>query len=212
MEFDASINKAASAFAFKYGLSESDKEDLAQEARIRILKQQPEDNITHYMTIARDAFVQWRRTTDWLSDPRRRLVRKMLSEQDRLRAILKREPKDSELADSMQMTINDLHSLLYDAVSGQVEITEEHMALLTDTVEDDSSTPEEIVGVKQLYKQLEGAVYGLPQKYRAVVVGLFLDRDMSHEAIAERTKSTPEEVKETQEEAIQLLRKQLLLD
>ncbi len=115
----------------------------------------------------RGAMIDHLRAKDWIPVTMRQKIRKYEQTVYRLETELGRSATDEELAEAMELSLEDLHVLVGQLNSATVIPLEEY--LRADTPEASDSSPSESAEYKELQETLAKAIDRLPEKERTVV-------------------------------------------
>lgn len=159
----------------------------------------------------RGAILDAVRSADWAPRSVRTLARTLEETSQRLVSTLGRPPTIDEMAGAMAMTPEEV-GRLQDRIHRSVVLAlDHHLAegeegqTVADTVTDTGLEPSETLERRELHAYLRDAVLLLPERYRLVVIGYFLE-GRSSGALARFLGITESRVSQLRSEALRLLR------
>ena len=129
----------------------------------------------------RGAMIDHLRAKDWIPVTMRQKIRKYEQTVYRLETELGRSATDEELAEAMELSLEELHVLVGQLNSATVIPLEEY--LRADTPEATDSSPEESAEYKELQETLAKAIDRLPEKER-IVVSLYYYEELTLKEIS----------------------------
>ena len=144
------------------------------------------------------------RSMDWASRGARRRAREYATASEQLHATLGRPPSREELAAALGTDVAGVDEARLDAERRVLRL-DAPGSVLADVVPDPSATPEdEVLGAERRH-WLRAAVHTLPDRLRAVIVGLYLE-DRSIADLAAELGVTESRISQLRTEALGLLR------
>jgi len=161
----------------------------------------------------RGAILDAVRAADWAPRSVRNLARKMEQVEQRLATELGRVPSLKEMADELNMTVDELNRLqdrmfrsVVLALEHEVtEDTEEDLTLVDVLCDRTALEPLEELETRELHAYLRDAVDLLPERQRLVIIGYFLEGRTSLE-LAEFLGVTESRISQLRSEALEMLR------
>lgn len=144
------------------------------------------------------------RAMDWASRGARRRAREYTTASEQLRAQLGRQPSREELAAALGTDVAGVDEARLDAERRVLRL-DAPGSVLADVVPDPASTPEDQVLSDERLHWMRAAVTTLPERLRAVVVGLYFD-DRSIADLAAELGVTESRISQLRTEALGLLR------
>ncbi len=144
------------------------------------------------------------RSIDWASRGARRRVREYTTASDQLRASLGRQPGREEIAAAMGTDVAGVEGARLDAERRVLRL-DAPGSVLADVLPDPGATPEDLMLGNERVHWLRAAVVTLPERLRAVVVGLYLE-DRSIADLAAELGVTESRISQLRTEALTMLR------
>ncbi len=144
------------------------------------------------------------RSIDWASRGARRRVRQYTTASDQLRATLGRQPEREEIAAAMGTDVAGVEEARLDAERRVLRL-DAPGSVLADVLPDPAASPEDVTLGNERVHWLRAAVTTLPERLRAVIVGLYLE-DRSIADLAAELGVTESRISQLRTEGLALLR------
>lgn len=177
-----------------------DREDLVSAGILGLIKAvdrfDPQRGVkfeTYATTVVRGEVMESLRAKDWAPRSVRRKLRRLAEVVGELEARLRRAPEEEEVAEAMEMTLEDYHRFLSDASTASVASLEEmlvgeepHETSQYAVVErsDDYADPAAIFEKAELRRLVAQAVLALPDRERTIM-SLYYERELTLKKIGE---------------------------
>lgn len=148
---------------------------------------------TYATTVVRGEVMESLRARDWAPRSLRRKLRHLGEVMTRLEGRLSRAPEEDEIAEEMEMSLEEYHKFLADASAATVCSMEELLAsdepterLVDDPREptDDFADPSLVIETRELRRLVAEAVMRLPERERTVI-SLYYEQELTLKEIGE---------------------------
>jgi RNA polymerase sigma factor FliA len=171
---------------------------------------------TYAITRIRGAIIDELRSVDWVPRSVRTKARNLAKAIQKLQGELKRSPTDEELADELDVSLEDLHTMLEEVSLTNVAALDESLNVegddiaLVDTIEDESLVgPEERVDDIAIKGVLGEALHGLSEREQTVI-GLYYFEGLTLAQIGEILGVTESRICQIHTKAVLSLRTDML--